>query len=123
MEKGLEISFTTDRKDADEIVEALGNIVGNEFLEEMNIDWWIFHVLKGKDRFYKICFTGPKMTKLHPMVEEKVRGRFAELSREEEGKLIEKYRTDRNKEGFKRMKITRTTEEYDLWQDNFWKYF
>lgn len=50
MERGLEITFTTDETDAWEIVEALGNIVGNEFAGEMKLDWRIFHVSIGRDK-------------------------------------------------------------------------
>lgn len=123
MEKGLEITFNVSDEDKREITEALANLVGNEFMERIEIDWRIFHVKLGNDRFFKVCFTGPKMTRLHPIMEDQVRNRFDELSKKTKKDLLKIYHTEEKKGSFKRQYTKEIEEEYDLWQDNFWAYF
>lgn len=123
MEKGLEITFTVPGKDGNRIVEALANLVGNEFLNELKIHWRIFDVTLDKERFYKICFIGHKLTRLHPLTEEKVRKRFDELAHYDRNELMRDYHKERKRPDFIVENIQEKKEEYDLWQDNFWKYF
>lgn len=123
MEKGVEITFNPVGTEAHRIVEALANLVGNEFREENDVEWRIFHVTLGEERFYKVCFTGRKLTRLHPILEKKVKERFDELAHSSEKELMEEYRSRRKSSGFRVMNIQDLKEEYDLWQDNFWKYF
>jgi len=91
MEKGLEITFNVNVINSKEIVEALANLTGNEFRNEIEIHWRIFHVKLGDNRFYKVCYTGPKLTKLHPLMEEKVKKRFDELAHYTEEELMKIY--------------------------------
>lgn len=123
MEKGLEITFNVSDKDGRKITEALANLVGNEFLQEMDIDWRIFRVKLGGEYFFKVCFTGAKMSKLHPLAEKRVRERFDELSRSTKNDLLELYQEKEKLKQFKRQYTREIEEEYDLWQDNFWAYF
>jgi hypothetical protein len=123
MERGLEITFNVSDEDQRKITEALANLVGNEFMKGMDIDWRIFHVKLGKERFFKVCFTGPKMSRLHPIIEKEVRKMFDELSRMTKNDLLEKYHEEERKGTFKRQYSRDLEEEYDLWQDNFWAYF
>ena len=122
MDKGLEITFDVSDEDQLEITEALANVVGNEFLKKIEIDWRIFHVKLDKDKFFKVCFLGPKMSKLHPLMEDEVKDRFDELSRIKRKNLLKIYREEREKPSFKVQHSKEVTEEYDLWQDNFWSY-
>ncbi len=123
MEKGLEITFKVPGKDGPSIVEALANLVGNEFRESLDIQWRIFDVTLDKERFYKVCFTGPKMSRLHPHNEEKVRKRFDELAHLGLKDLMREYEEKKETKDFTKQNIQPLKEEYDLWQDNFWKYF
>lgn len=123
MEKGLEITFTISDKDEREIVEAMANIVGNEFLMEFDIEWRVFHVEKAEDRFYKVCFTGRKLSRLHPMIEGKVKERFDNLSHLSKKELLNEYDRKRRNSDFRREYVRDIREEYDLWNDNFWQYF
>lgn len=123
MERGLEIKFEVEDTNDEEIVKALTNLVGNEFLDQLNIDWRIFRVAKGTDRFYKACFIGKKLTRVHPLVEEKIRKRFDELSRYSKDELEKMYHAEKHKKDFRVRGIVQKNEEYDLWQDNFWEYF
>ena len=122
MNRGLEIAFNVSDKDQLEITEALANIVGNEFIKKMEIDWRIFHVKIDNEKFFKVCFIGPKMSKLHPLVEDEVRNRFNELSKNTKEELMKNYREERREPSFKVQHSMEVTEEYDLWQDNFWSY-
>lgn len=123
MERGLEITFTVADKDERRIVEALANVVGNEFLREFNVDWRIFRVDKGEDRFYKVCFIGKKLSRLHPLIEERVKKRFDELSKYQKDVLLKRFNTEKTKTSFKLRPVRDIREEYDLWNDNFWQYF
>jgi hypothetical protein len=123
MEKGLEISFKVPDVDGEKIAEALTNLVGNEFLADDDISWRVFYITMGEEKFYKACFIGRKLSKLHPLTEEKVRKRFDEISHLEKKELMKMYNNGRKNIGFKTMKIERKFEEFDLWQDNFWQYF
>lgn len=123
MEKGLEISFKVPDSNAATIVEALANMVGNEFSTDFEIQWQIFDVTLDKERFYKVCFTGKKLTRIHPHNEEKLRERFDELAHYDKEKLFELYGHEKKKSDFKVQGIKQKTEEYDLWQDKFWNYF
>ena len=122
MNRGLEIAFNVSDKDQLEITEALANIVGNEFMKKMEIDWRIFHVKIDNEKFFKVCFIGPKMSKLHPLVEDEVRNRFNELSKNTKEELMKNYREERREPSFKVQHSMEVTEEYNLWQDNFWSY-
>lgn len=123
MEKGLEIAFKVPGRDGALIVEAIGNIVGNEFKAEFDLQWRIFDVTLDKERFYKVCFISSKLTRLHPHNEEKVRKRFDDLAHYKKEELLGKYRSSRESAGFVVQEMQEKKEEYDLWQDSFWKYF
>lgn len=123
MEKGLEINFTVTEKDAPKIVEALANLVGNEFSEQIAIRWKVFDVTLEEKRFYKVCFTGHKLTKLHPHMEEMVKNRFDELAHLHKDELMRMYHKSEKNQDFRVEHIEAKQEEYDLWQDNFWKFF
>lgn len=123
MEKGLEITFTVPGKNGATIVQALANLVGNEFLKEFDIQWRIFDVRLDRERFYKVCFIGHKLSKLHPLNEEKVKKRFDELAHTDMKVLMRIYDEQKRQSGFKKQVIQEKKEEYDLWEDNFWKYF
>lgn len=123
MEKGLEINFTVTEKDAPKIVEALANIVGNEFAGKIDIRWKVFDVTLEDKRFYKVCYTGHKLNRLHPRIEDNVKKRFDELSHLTSSELLRMYHKSEKDSGFRVEGIEEKKEEYDLWQDNFWKYF
>ena len=123
MEKGLEITFKVSDVDQKQITEALANLVGNEFMNKIDIDWRIFHVKVGNERFFKVCFTGSKMSRLHPILEKQVRQRFDTLSKTSKEEILSLYREEEKKKTFKRQFAREVEEEYDLWQDNFWAYF
>lgn len=97
MEKGLEITFNVPDGDGREITEVLANLVGNEFLHEMDIDWRIFNVKLDNERFSKVCFTGSKISKLHPFEEKKVREKFEDLSYMNKKDLLTLYREKEKK--------------------------
>ena len=122
MEKGLEITFKVSDVDQKQITEALANLVGNEFMNKIDIDWRIFHVKMGDERFFKVCFTGSKMSRLHPILEKQVRQRFDTLSKTSKEEILNLYREEEKKKTFKRQFTREVEEEYDLWQDNFWAY-
>jgi hypothetical protein len=123
VEKGLEITFKVSDVDQKQITEALANLVGNEFTNKIDIDWRIFHVKMGNERFFKVCFTGSKMSRLHPILEKQVRQRFDTLSKTSKEEILSLYREEEKKKTFKRQFAREVEEEYDLWQDNFWAYF
>jgi hypothetical protein len=123
MEKGLEISFQVAGGEGKKIVEALANLVGNEFIGELELQWRIFDVTLGKERFYKVCYSGPKLSRLHPHIEKRIKSRFDELAHFSMDDLMSKYHEERKGSGFKIQNIQELKEEYDLWQDNFWQYF
>ncbi|MCL4334466.1 MAG: DUF2004 domain-containing protein [Candidatus Thermoplasmatota archaeon] len=122
MERGLEITFKVMDADQRQITEALANIVGNEFLPKIDLDWRIFHVKLGDERFFKVCYSGPKLTRLHPILEKEVRERFDSLSHESKEDILQMYRQAEREKNFKRQYVRELEEERDLWQDNFWAY-
>ena len=82
MEKGLEISFQLKNdREGQETVLALANITGNDMENEFEVDWRIFHVTLGENKFFKVLYTGKKVGKLHPGIEKKIREHFDELSK------------------------------------------
>jgi hypothetical protein len=83
--------------------------VGNEFLHEMDIDLRIFNVELGNERFFKVCFTGSKISKLHPFEEKKVREKFEELSHISKKDLFKLYH-EKEKSGLFKMEYTRDME-------------
>ncbi|QRF74968.1 hypothetical protein Thermo_00461 [Thermoplasmatales archaeon] len=81
MEKGVEIAFQLSNGSEDrELVMAMSNIVGNEFKAELGVDWRIFHVTLGENRYFRVLYAGPHLSKLHPLNEKRIRERFDELS-------------------------------------------
>ena len=100
-----------------------GNITGNDLKGEFDLDWRIFHVTLGENKFFKVLFTGKKVGKLHPGVERKIREHFDELSKLELNELMSQYREKQASGDFKKVDIKELKEEYDLWQDKFWLYF
>ena len=124
MSKGLEISFqlSSDRE-GEKTVLALANITGNRMRKISDLHWRIFHVTLGENKFYKVLFTGPKVSKLHPEFEKQIKEFFDSISHNEYGKLMEMYGREKRSEGFTEEKIMELKEEYDLWQDKFWLYF
>ncbi len=124
MEKGLEISFQARAGTHEtEVVEALANIVGNRFRESLDIDWRVFHVTLGNERFYKVLFEGRKVGRLHPHIEKEIRESFDTLSRDNYAELMRLYKKEKRKAGFETKRITQLKEEFDLWEDRFWEYF
>lgn len=123
MEKGLEITFKVSDIDQRLITEALANIVGNEFVSRIELDWRIFHVKLDGERFFKVCFTGPKMSRMHPLLEKEVRERFETLSHNSKDEILKLYRAEEKKKTFRRQYAREVEEQRDLWQDNFWAYF
>ena len=123
MSKGLEISFQLNNED-ENIVFALANITGNDFLaHDKTMKWLIFHVTLGEHKFYKILYSGKKINDLHPGLKEKIKKRFDELSKLDYNSLINEYNKMAQNDGFINVKnIKEVTEEYDLWQDPLWNY-
>ncbi|MCL5668125.1 MAG: DUF2004 domain-containing protein [Candidatus Thermoplasmatota archaeon] len=123
MEKGVEIAFQLSNGTEDrELVSAMANIVGNEFRSEMNIDWRIFHVTLGENRYFRVLYAGPHLGKLHPVNEKRIRERFDELSHKDYEEVMKEYREIKKKGGFVSQSIQEKKEEYNLWQDKLWDY-
>ena len=123
MEKGVEIAFQLSNGTEDrELVSAMANIVGNEFRSEMDIDWRIFHVTLGENRYFRVLYAGPHLGKLHPVNEKRIRGRFDELSHKDYEEVMKEYREIKKKGGFVSQSIQEKKEEYNLWQDKLWDY-
>lgn len=124
MEKGLEISFQLKNdREGQETVLALGNLTGNDMKDELDIDWRIFHVTLGENKFFKVLYTGKKVGKLHPGVEKRIREHFDHLSKMDLNDLLRQYKEKQTDSNFKKVDIKELKEEYDLWQDKFWQYF
>ncbi|MHB1470837.1 MAG: DUF2004 domain-containing protein [Thermoplasmataceae archaeon] len=124
MEKGLEISFQLKNdREGQETVLALGNLTGNDMKDELDIDWRIFHVTLGENKFFKVLYTGKKVGKLHPGVEKRIREHFDHLSKMGLNDLLRQYKEKQTDSNFKKVDIKELKEEYDLWQDKFWLYF
>jgi hypothetical protein len=123
MEKGVEIAFQLSNGTEDrELVSAMANIVGNEFRSEMDIDWRIFHVTLGENRYFRVLYAGPHLGKLHPVNEKRIRERFDELSHKDYEEVMKEYREIKKKGGFVSQSIQEKKEEYNLWQDKLWDY-
>lgn len=123
MEKGVEIAFQLSNGTEDrELVSAMANIVGNEFRSEMDIDWRIFHVTLGENRYFRVLYAGPHLGKLHPVNEKRIRERFDELSHKRYDEVMKEYREIKKKGGFVSQSIQEKKEEYNLWQDKLWDY-
>jgi hypothetical protein len=124
MEKGVEIAFQLSNGTEDrELVSAMANIVGNEFRSEMDIDWRIFHVTLGENRYFRVLYAGPHLGKLHPVNEKRIRERFDELSHKRYDEVMKEYREIKKKKGdFVSQSIQEKKEEYNLWQDKLWDY-
>ena len=124
MEKGLEISFQLKNdREGQETVLALGNLTGNDMKDELDIEWRIFHVTLGENKFFKVLYTGKKVGKLHPGVEKRIREHFDHLSKMDLNDLLRQYNEKQTDSNFKKVDIKELKEEYDLWQDKFWLYF
>ena len=123
MEKGVEIAFQLSNGTEDrELVSAMANLVGNEFRSEMDIDWRIFHVTLGENRYFRVLYAGPHLGKLHPVNEKRIRERFDELSHKDYEEVMKEYREIKKKGGFVSQSIQEKKEEYNLWQDKLWDY-
>ena len=123
MEKGVEIAFQLSNGTEDrELVSAMANIVGNEFRSEMDIDWRIFHVTLGENRYFRVLYAGPHLGKLHPVNEKRIRERFDELSHKDYEEVMKEYREIKKKGDFVSQSIQEKKEEYNLWQDRLWDY-
>lgn len=124
MEKGLDIAFqlASDSEGSD-LVTALADLTGNFFAKHLDLQWRVFHVTLGDQKFFRILFTGKVTGKLHPGVHREIREKFDELSRSSYEQVMNQYETERKEPGFRVSKIIETKEEYDLWQDKFWQFF
>ena len=123
MEKGVEIAFQLSNGTEDrELVSAMANIVGNEFRSEMDIDWRIFHVTLGENRYFRVLYAGPRLGKLHPVNEKRIRERFDELSHKDYEEVMIEYREIKKQGNFVSQSIQEKKEEYNLWQDKLWDY-
>ena len=123
MEKGVEIAFQLSNGTEDrELVSAMANLVGNEFRSEMDIDWRIFHVTLGENRYFRVLYAGPHLGKLHPVNEKRIRERFDELSHKDYVEVMKEYMEIKKKGDFVSQSIQEKKEEYNLWQDKLWDY-
>lgn len=124
MTKGLEISFqVNDSRHEETIVMHLANLTGNEMRKKAELQWRIFNVTLGENRFFKVLFTGPKVNRLHPELEKEIRQYFDSLSKMSTDELNKKYGEKMKEKDFRVEHIRELKEEYDLWQDKFWQYF
>lgn len=124
MTKGLEISFqVNDSRQEETIVMHLANLTGNEMRKKAELQWRIFNVTLGENRFFKVLFTGPKVNRLHPELEKEIRQYFDSLSKMSTDELNKKYGEKMKEQDFRVEHIRELKEEYDLWQDKFWQYF
>jgi hypothetical protein len=124
MEKGVEISFQlNDDSEGVKTVEALADLTGYEVSADLEVDWRVFHVTLGENKFFKILYSGPKVTKLHPHNDRIIREKFDELAHLAYSNLMRRYEDAKRSHEFKPIRIRELKEEYDLWQDNFWAYF
>jgi len=123
MEKGVEISFqlSGSAKSVD-TVYALGNLTGNRYKDELEIDWRIFHVTLGNEKFYKVLFTGKKVGHLHHGADSAVRKYFDDLSKKDYNEIMSLYEKAKKEPGFVTRPISELKEDYDLWEDKLWQY-
>ncbi len=123
MDRGVEISFQLNSSREDQaLVEALGNLTGNYFAKEIDLQWQIFHVTLEDKKFYKVLFTGKRLNKLHPKYENEIKRKFDELAHMDYSTIMDYYRKESAADSFKAEKIKEIKEEYDLWQDKLWNY-
>ena len=123
MEKGVEIAFQLSNGTEDrELVSAMANIVGNEFSSEMKIDWRIFHVTLGENKYFRVLYAGSRLGKLHPVNEKRIKERFDELSHKSYEEVMDQYKAIKKKGNFISQPIQEKKEEYNLWQDKLWDY-
>jgi hypothetical protein len=124
MDKGVEIAFQLSGQTGDsELVKAMADIVGNEFRDELDIQWRIFHVTLGEEKYFRILYAGPHVGKLHPHNDKMIRERFDELSHQSYDQVIHEYQQLVKQGKIVTQKIHEIKEEYDLWEDRFWAYF
>jgi hypothetical protein len=124
MEKGLEIAFQLSNLTSDsELVKAMADIVGNEFMDELDLQWRIFHVTLGEEKYFRILYAGPHVGKLHPHNDKRIRERFDNLSRLSYDQVMHEYKELSKQGKILTKQIQEIKEEYDLWEDRFWTYF
>ncbi|MEM0134165.1 MAG: DUF2004 domain-containing protein, partial [Thermoplasmatales archaeon] len=123
MEKGVEIAFQLSNGTEDrELVRAMSNIVGNELKKEMDVDWRIFHVTLGENKYFRVLYAGPHLGKLHPHNEKMIRERFDNLAHQDYDHVMQQYKQMRKDKNFLTQEIQEKKEEYNLWQDKLWDY-
>ncbi len=124
MEKGVEIAFQISSGNGDiELVKAMADIVGNEFRNELDLQWRVFHVTLGEEKYFRILYAGPHVGKLHPHNEKKIRERFDNLSHQNYDQVMHEYQALKKQDNILTQQIQEIKEEYDLWEDRFWAYF
>ena len=124
MEKGVEIAFQLSSGSDDRaLVAAMANIVGNELRSELDLQWRIFHVTLGQDKYFRILYAGPHVGKMHPHNEKRIKERFDNLSHQSYEQVMHEYETMKKDKDFVTQEIQEKKEEYDLWEDRFWTYF
>lgn len=121
---GLEIAFQLNNEKDTEVVTALGNLTGNYFKNNENVDisWRIFHVTLDKDKYYRVLYRGKKINDLHPEIKKKIKEKFNELSKMDFNSLMNLYKKSMEDKNFAVINVKDVTEEYDLWQDPLWNY-
>ena len=124
MEKGVEIAFQISSRTSDsELVKAMADIVGNEFRNELDLQWRVFHVTLGEEKYFRILYAGPHVGKLHPHNDKRIRERFDNLSHQSYDQVMREYQALRKQDNILTQEIQEIKEEYDLWEDRFWAYF
>ena len=124
MEKGVEIAFQiSSGTDDSELVKAMADIVGNEFRSNLDLQWRVFHVTLGEEKYFRILYAGPHVGKLHPHNEKKIRERFDNLSHQNYDQVMHEYQALKKQDNILTQQIQEIKEEYDLWEDRFWAYF
>ena len=121
---GLEIAFQLNNEKDTEVVTALGNLTGNYFKnnENMDITWRIFHVTLDKDKYYRVLYRGKKINDLHTEIKKKIKEKFNDLSKMDYNSLMDLYKKSMEDKNFAVINVKDVTEEYDLWQDPLWNY-
>jgi hypothetical protein len=122
---GVEIAFQLNNDKESDVVLVLGNLTGNYFRIEQNMDitWKIFHVTLDKQKYYRVLYRGEKLSDLHPENKKNIKRKFDELGKTDYETLMNEYEKESKKKGFEKVDVKELTEEYDLWQDKFWNYF
>ena len=124
MEKGVEIAFQISSGNGDIVlVKAMADIVGNEFRNELDLQWRVFHVTLGEEKYFRILYAGPHVGKLHPHNDKRIRERFDNLSHQSYDQVMREYQALRKQDNILTQEIQEIKEEYDLWEDRFWAYF